>query len=167
MLTSHLSGLTENQLAQISGPPQKNLGLPMEEEEIHFEEPEGLLAEIAAEAGFDSAEESPKDVLMGTWMPFGRRHTGRYHGAVDERKVKQFLKKNDHLFGIPESRRGEVYRFWEKKVNEEMAIKLRAHLKHYEETVRNYQVAKVRHIQKITYFLNLYTDEEFEVVCQH
>jgi hypothetical protein len=167
MLTSHSSGLTENQLAQIPGPPQKNLGLPMEEEEIHFEEPEGLLAEIAAEAGFDSTEENPKDALMGTWIPFERRHTGRYHGAVDERRVKHLLKKNDHLFGIPESRRGEVYRFWEKKVNEEMAVKLRAHLKHYEETVRNYQVAKVRYIQEIIYLLNLHTDGEFKVVLQH
>jgi hypothetical protein len=148
MLTWHPSGLTENQLAEIPGPPQKNLGLPMEEEEIQFEQPEGLLAEIAAEAGFDSVEENTKDALMGTWIPFGRRHTGRHHGAVDERRVKHLLKKNDHLFSIPESSRGEVYRFWEKKLNEEMAFKLRAHLKHYQETVRNYQVAKVSRIRQ-------------------
>jgi hypothetical protein len=154
MLTSHSSGLTENQLAEIPGPPQKNLGLPMEEADIKFEQPEGLLAEIAAEAGFDSAEENTKDALKGTWIPFGRRHTGRHQGAVDERRVKHFLKK-DHLFSILESRRGEVYRFWEKKLNEEMALKLRAHLKHYEETVRNYHVAKVSRIQQRILFFGL------------
>jgi helicase required for RNAi-mediated heterochromatin assembly 1 len=165
MLTWHSSGLTENQLAEIPGPPQKNLGLPMEEEEIQFEQPEGLLAEIAAEAGFDSSEENTKDALIGTWIPFGRRRTGRHHGVVNDRRVKKLLKENDHLFSIPESSRGEVYRFWEKKLNEEIALKLRAHLRYYQETVRNYQVAKVSRIQQRISFLDLHTDGSLKWFC--
>lgn len=132
-------------LKAIKGTPQVNLGLPMEEEDISFEQARLLALELDGnENDPDSpAKDQDSDALGGVWVPFKRKFTG-CEAHVSDVKMKGILKKTSDLNRIEKGPiRGEIYRYWEKKLNIIALRELRAHLTEYHKMVRDYQVTKV------------------------
>ncbi len=127
----------------IPGATPGDLGLPMEEGDIEFEQLQELEQQMV-EA--DGSNDKDKDFgLNGEWVPFRRKHTGRHQGSVDESSVKKLLGslKSDNLYHIPVARRGEVYRYFEKQLDEIMMLQLQQSLQKYKQYVEGYSITKV------------------------
>lgn len=116
--------------------PQINLGLPIEEADLEFEQLQELEQEL------ESAE-SHEDNLNGKVLPFLRSFTGRPSAAIDDRKIKRALSSRESLYDIPQSWRGPIYRYWEKQVNRECLVKLRSLLADYKSIVETTRITKV------------------------
>ena len=134
-LTCEQPGLN-GQIAPVPHAPSINFGLPLEEADLDFEHLQQLEFEAASD---DEAEETPRstdrrEVLSGTWVPFHQKFTGKFFGAIIERKMKKYL-SNDDLYLISQSRRGEVYRYFEMLQNERILKSLKAILKEYKSAV--------------------------------
>jgi helicase required for RNAi-mediated heterochromatin assembly 1 len=140
---TRMIGLTRNQMMPIPETPPINLGLPVEEIDIEYEQIEELEeAKVAADG-----EKPQDDALHGTWMPFNRKFTGRHSvpSICNDKKIKNLLKSRNNLYTIPVAMRGEVYRFLEKEMNLIALGNFRTRLRQFEQHVNSYLVTKVRH----------------------
>jgi helicase required for RNAi-mediated heterochromatin assembly 1 len=135
-------GLTEDQMVPVPEAPPINLGLPMEESDIEYEQITELQEEFDPQA--DGAKDT--DILSGEWLPFKRKFTGRhpFPSFLNDKKIKKMLNAQKNLFDIPVAMRGEVYRFFEKQMNMIALREFRVRLKEYENSVKSYVVTKVR-----------------------
>lgn len=143
----------------ISVTPSVNLGLPLEEGDIEYEQQQDWELEMTAA---DAPEDKERDALAGTYLGFRRKLTGRHVSTFNEKKVKKLLAGKKNLYDIPVGERGNVYRFGELKLNKSMEKNLRSHLKLYQAAVDDGRVHKVR--LKPNFSSNLII---FEGSCQH
>ncbi|CAL3971107.1 unnamed protein product [Diplocarpon coronariae] len=117
--------------------PLVNLGLPLEDADIELEQLRDL------EASGEAHEEKESDFgLNGIWVGFQRRFTGRHSAPVHGGDVKKLLKKCENMYEIPQARRGEVYRYFEKEIDAVIATSLRQLLQKYKRCVDDYSVTK-------------------------
>lgn len=123
-----LLGVGDGALAPIPRTPQINLGLPLEEADLEFEQLQELEQELE---GAEVKEDKERETLWGTRLPFLREFTGKASAAIDDRRVKKTLASNDNLYDIPEAWRGSIYRYWEKQVNKSILEKLKPLLEEY------------------------------------
>lgn len=135
-----MPGLGRDGLVPIPRTPQINLGLPLEEADLEFEQLQELEQELD---GVEFQEEKEKETLFGRWLPFLRDFTGKASAAINDRRVKKALASNDNLYDIPESWRGSIYRYWEKQINEDCLAKLRPLLADYKRIVEMAKITKV------------------------
>lgn len=98
-------------------------------------------AELAQEIG-GYAEKDDFDALNGIWLGYRRTFTGKHYGTKKEKAMKNLLQKKD-LYEIHVSQRGEVYRYWEKRVLAIVLKQVKDHMKEYRETVEMFQITKV------------------------
>ncbi|KAK2624874.1 hypothetical protein QTJ16_006067 [Diplocarpon rosae] len=117
--------------------PLVNLGLPLEDADIELEQLRDL------EASGEAHEEKESDFgLNGMWVGFERRFTGRHSPLVHGEYVKQQLKKCENMYEIPQARRGEVYRYFEKEMYATITTSLRQIFQKYKRCVDDYSVTK-------------------------
>ncbi|OWP00699.1 hypothetical protein B2J93_1084 [Marssonina coronariae] len=129
--------LSADQLMLIPRAPLVNLGLPLEDADIELEQLRDL------EASGEAHEEKESDFgLNGIWVGFQRRFTGRHSAPVHGGDVKKLLKKCENMYEIPQARRGEVYRYFEKEIDAVIATSLRQLLQKYKRCVDDYSVTK-------------------------
>ena len=122
------TGLTPDQLTQIPLTPPIDLELELEEnEEGHYDL---QVLDIDDNDNAESREAKDNVGLIGEYVSFNRRITGR-SSTISSQRLKRFLSKKN-LFDIPAAYRGEVYRSWEKQLNEKMLQKLKLLLKDYQ-----------------------------------
>lgn len=123
---------------QIPPTPPLNLDLDLEENEEDYENPQ--------EFGLDDSElvesQEAKDNqgLPGEFVAFNRRLTGR-SSTITTQKLRKLLGKKD-LYDIPVAYRGEVYRSWEKQLNEKMLRELKLQLKDYQSECDRLKVSR-------------------------
>jgi helicase required for RNAi-mediated heterochromatin assembly 1 len=135
-------GLTKDQMMRIPETPPINLGLPMEESDIEYEQ----IEELEEEANVKADGEKPQDdSLNGIWVPFNRKFTGRHSSppTLNDKKIKKLLTSHKNLLEIPVALRGEIYRFFEKQVNIIALRDFRTRLQQFEQHVNSYLVTKV------------------------
>ncbi|PBP15776.1 hypothetical protein BUE80_DR013525 [Diplocarpon rosae] len=129
--------LAEDQLMSIPRAPLVNFGLPLEDADIELEQLRDL------EASGEAHEEKESDFgLNGIWVGFERRFTGRHSPPVNSEDVKQQLKKCENMYEIPQARRGEVYRYFEKEMYAIITTSLRQLFQKYKRCVDDYTVTK-------------------------
>ncbi|KAJ5035137.1 uncharacterized protein L3040_008396 [Drepanopeziza brunnea f. sp. 'multigermtubi'] len=133
------SWLTEEGLMRIQGAPMINFGLPLEEIDVELEQLRDL-EEANDDRGFD--EKDGNFALGGNWFPFERRHTGLHSQPVDDAKIKKLLEKRKSLYAIPLGRRGEVYRYFERRIDAVMVAELRQIFEKYQRCVDDYSVTR-------------------------
>ena len=131
-------GLGPDNLIQNPRAPMINLGFPVEESDLEYEQ----LQQVELE-NEDLSDEKETDGLRGKWIAFCRGWTGRCPAGVEDRKVKKLLSSTKSLYDIPIGMRGPIYRYWEKKLNKIMLEKLKSNLKEYKFAVDNIRIAKV------------------------
>lgn len=124
---------------RIPGAPLVNLDLPLEEMDVELEQLRDL--EESEDRGFD--EKEADFALPGVWAPFKRRYTGRHNGPINEPKIEKLLEKHKSLHTIPQSDRGQVYRYFEQKLNTIMLAALEPLFEKYKKYVDEYSVTKV------------------------
>lgn len=146
--------LTNNQLMPIAGAPVVNLGLPLEESDIEFEQL--LELEMMTEAGgLNEHEEEEATGLGGLWVPFKRTFTGRHDSVISERKIKKLLLTCKDLYKIPAATRGEVYRYFEQHTDASMLRVLHQKLRKYDAFVADYSVTRSRNNIKLMQHLDI------------
>lgn len=132
---------------EIPKAPQVNHGLPVEEDDIAYEQAQKLAKELDGTEDRDGdapiLDEDDLERLRGDWLPFMRKYTGKHVAPVSETRIRKLLDKNTSLNKIAKPLRGEVYRYWEKKLYEISLTQFRSHLKRYQCSVESYQVARV------------------------
>lgn len=133
-------GLGEGGLVSMPRTPQINLGLPMEEADLEFEQLQDLEQELE---GPEFQEDKERESLFGKWLPFLRELTGKASTAVDDRKIRRLLSSHRNLYDIPEFWRGSIYRYWEKQINKECLAQLKILLAEYKRIINKTKVAKV------------------------
>lgn len=121
--------------------PLINLGLPLEEADLEFEQLQELEQELE---GAEFQEDKDREKLWGRWLPFLRSFTGQASTSIDNRKIKKLLTSNDNLYDIPEAWRGSIYRYWEKQINNECLARLKELLVEYKRIIDDTKVTKVR-----------------------
>jgi helicase required for RNAi-mediated heterochromatin assembly 1 len=133
-----LLGLGADALTPIPRTPQINLGLPLEEADLEFEQLQELELELE---GQNFEEDNGR--LFGRWLPFLRDFTGKASATIDDRKIRKFLACHENLYDIPESWRGSIYRYWEKQLNKDCLAKLQTLLADYKRIVDTTKITKV------------------------
>ena len=133
-------GVGDGTLVPIPRTPQINLGLPLEEADLEFEQLQELEQELE---GTEVKEDKERETLFGVWLPFRRDFTGRASAAIDDRKIKKVLGSNDNLYDIPEAWRGSIYRYWEKQINKDCLAELKPLLVEYKCIIDSAKVTKV------------------------
>lgn len=131
-------GVGDDQLMHIPRTRPVNLGLPLEDSDIDYEQ----LQEAEGEMAEEPADKSDIEHLTGEFMPFGRKTTGKHTVPGSVKNIKSRLRKFKDLYEFPKGDRGEVYRYFEKQLNEVMLRELRSALKEYQDVVDNYQYTK-------------------------
>lgn len=116
-----------------------NLGLPVEESDVEYEQ----LQQVEME-GEDSSEDNDAESLRGTLLLLSPKLTGRCPPGVDDRKIKKLLSSNKNLYDIPIGMRGPIYRYFEKKLNKSLLAKLKDQLREYKAVVDGFRIVKVR-----------------------
>lgn len=147
-----LEWLSEDQLISIPETPPINTDLDMEEDEEEYEK----LAElgiIAEEENATSQEAKDDGGLQGFYIAFKRKRTGR-SSVVSTQKLKKLLAKKN-LFDVPKAYRGEIYRFWEKQLNEKMLQELKGHLREYRTACDRHKVDRELDQIKLVQFLKV------------
>jgi len=125
----------------------------MEELDIEFEQLKELEEEMKPEV------DGELEGLSREWVPFRRKVTGRHTGPINIKIIRKLLASKRNLYDIPVATRGEVYRYFEKKMNEIMLKELRSRLKEYQSAVQNLTIAKVRrHSSKRDFFIQINAD---------
>jgi helicase required for RNAi-mediated heterochromatin assembly 1 len=135
-----LLGLGEGGLVPIPRTPKINLGLPLEEADLEFEQLQELEQELE---GAQIQEDKNRETLFGESLPFLRDFTGRASTVIDDRKIRKLLASNDNLYDIPETWRGSIYRYWEKQINKDCLAGLKPLLAEYKRIIDNAKVMKV------------------------
>lgn len=132
---------------EIPKPPQVDQSLPLEEEDITYEQAQTLAKELNGtedrEGDAPLKDEDDNERLRGDWFPFMRKYTGKHVPPVTETRIRKLLEKTTSLNKIAKHLRGEVYRYWEKKLDEIALKELRWRLEQYQSSVENYQVTTV------------------------
>lgn len=113
----------------------------MEEGDIEQEQLRDL--EVEAQTNFHEEKDTSREALAGKWLGFIRTVNGKNTGA-DDRDIKRLLSVSKSLHGIPTSKRGDVYRYFLKKLDSKLRKELRVRLVKYREAVEAYHFAKVR-----------------------
>lgn len=134
-------GLGKDGLISIPRTPQINLGLPLEEADLEFEQLQELEHELE---GAEYQEDKEREGLFGKFFPFVRDLTGKASAAIDDRKVRKILASHDNLYDIPETWRGSIYRYWEKQLSKDCLAKLKPLLADYQRIVEKTKITKVR-----------------------
>jgi helicase required for RNAi-mediated heterochromatin assembly 1 len=145
-----LVGLGVDGLTPIPRTPQVNLGLPLEEADLEFEQLQELEQELE---GQDFEEDNGR--LFGRWLPFQRDFTGKASATIDDRKIRKFLRSHESLYDIPGSWRGSIYRYWEKQLNKDCLAKLQILLADYNRIVDTNKITKVANFRDKTTELQL------------
>jgi hypothetical protein len=109
----------------------------MEEGDIEREQLQELEEEVAADT-----KDRELEALTGIWVPFNRTVTGRDTG-MDDREIKKLLASKKSLHKIPTAKRGDVYRYFIKKLNREMKRSLRVLFEDYQKATKDLQFARV------------------------
>ena len=135
-----LLGVGDGSLVPIPRTPQINLGLPLEEADLEFEQLQELEQELE---GAGVKEDKDRETLFGTWLPFRRDFTGKGSSGIDDRKIKKVLGSNNNLYDIPEALRGSIYRYWEKQINKDCLARLKPLLVEYKHIIDSAKVTKV------------------------
>ncbi|RDL41661.1 p-loop containing nucleoside triphosphate hydrolase [Venustampulla echinocandica] len=133
------SWLRPDQFDAIPRTPPVNTDLPMEEGDIEKEQLREL--EMEAQTNIHEEKESNREALTGKWLGFIRTVNGRGSG-IDDRDIKKLLSASNSLHSIPAPKRGDVYRYLVKKLDNKMRRELRARLVKYREAVDSYHFAK-------------------------
>jgi len=120
--------------------PDINYGLPMEEEELEAQQQEEPDEDDPDPLGVHD-KDNP-DALSGEYVPFCRKYTGN-SSPIDPRQIRVELKKKQNLYEIEPSKRGAMYRYWEKAIIKQMTIKARVALMEYQVAALNYKSTKV------------------------
>ncbi|KAG9231336.1 P-loop containing nucleoside triphosphate hydrolase protein [Amylocarpus encephaloides] len=131
------SWLPPDQLEYIPRTPLMNSNLELEEGDIETEQ----LKELEDEVGAQAREEADRECLSGQWVQFMRTKNGRDTGIPDK-NIKALLHKNGYLHGIPAARRGDVYRYWVRKLDAMVRRELRILLDKYARDVNDLRLAK-------------------------
>ncbi|KAK0105476.1 hypothetical protein ONS96_004862 [Cadophora gregata f. sp. sojae] len=132
--------LTTAQLMAIPPTPSINLGFPLEEGDIEYEQLQDLAAEMA---DADGPEELDRDFgLDGQWLAFRRKMTGRHNTPIIDSTMRRKLSRCKDLFEIPVAERGQMYRYFEKQVNGIMMQKLQDFLPKYQRCIENWNITK-------------------------
>ncbi|PVH72387.1 hypothetical protein DL98DRAFT_553156 [Cadophora sp. DSE1049] len=133
--------LTDSQLMPIPLTPSVNLGFPLEDGDIEYEQLQELALETADAGGPD--EKDPDFGLDGNWLGFARKFTGRHSTPVVDSTMRRKLSRCKDLFEIPIAERGQMYRYFEKQVNSVMMQKLQEFLPKYQRYVENYSITRL------------------------
>lgn len=142
-----LVGVGDGALAPVPRTPQINLGLPLEEADLEFEQLQELEHELE---GAEVKEDKERETLWGTRLPFLGQLTGKAAAAIDDRRIKKILASKDNLYDIPEAWRGSIYRFWEKQINKNILEKLKPLLEEYKRITDQGKITKVYNSSKMT-----------------
>ncbi|KAH7390349.1 hypothetical protein BKA64DRAFT_757595 [Cadophora sp. MPI-SDFR-AT-0126] len=132
--------LTDSQLMPIPSTPSVNLGFPLEDADIEYEQLQELALETAEAGGPD--EKDPDFGLDGNWLGFGRKFTGRHNTPIIDSTMRRKLSRCKDLFEIPVAERGQMYRYFEKQVNSVMMQKMQEFLPKYQQYVENFSITK-------------------------
>lgn len=124
-------------LTELPRSPLVNLGLPLEESDAEFEQ----LQQVELE-GEENAGDKEMEYFHGTKLMYLRKLTGRSHPGVDDRKVKKLLSSNQNLYDIPMGMRGQIYRYWEKRLNKSILAKLKEQLRDYKSLMDEFRAVK-------------------------
>lgn len=120
--------------------PPINLGLPLEEADLEFEQLQELEQELE---GAEMKEDKERENIFGTWLPFNRELTGPLSRVIDEGKIRKTLASKANLYDIPEALRGAIYRYWEKQVTNNCLEKLKVLLEQYQRIINDAKITKV------------------------
>ena len=131
------TGLGRDQVRAIPKTPAINLGLPLEEMDLEYEQ----LHE--QEDGPEGRDENDIDAMRGTTIPFRRIWTGKSSSTWPDRKIEKELSKSTNLYNISAANRGTVYRYFERQLDKQMLEKVRELYKQYQMIVNETRVKKV------------------------
>jgi helicase required for RNAi-mediated heterochromatin assembly 1 len=118
-----------------SGCPPINMGFEEEDLDPEFEQ----LQELEVEAG--KKDDDDIDALNGLWIPLQETFTGR-RSTTSTKKIQRLLKAKNNLWDIPISCRGDIYRYFQRKIKEEAVSDFRAHSHKYLNKAEDVKIAK-------------------------
>lgn len=121
--------------------PSVNLGFPLEDGDIEYEQLQELALATAEAGGPD--EKDPDFGLGGNWLGFARKFTGRHSTPVVDTSLRRKLSRCKDLFGIPIAERGQMYRYFEKQMNSVLMQKLQEFLPKYQRYVEDFSITRV------------------------
>ncbi|KAG9242476.1 P-loop containing nucleoside triphosphate hydrolase protein [Calycina marina] len=132
-----LTWLAQSGLMALPKTPQLNHRFPEEEEELDMSPSE----EVEDLEGGQHNKDNTMDALKGELIFFRRTQTGNAN-SYNASKCFRLLQTKCNLYDIPQTMRGAIYRFWEKKVDASAIKKMRDALKEYNRTVQALQCTK-------------------------
>lgn len=132
-----LLGLGEGQVARLETTPHVNLGLPMEEIDLEFEQ----LQELELESPNGQADKDI-DAMQGVFIEFQRQLTGNANLALDEKRIRKML-RSQNLYSVPAGNRGSVYRYFERVIDRQMEQQLKVLFQQFQAIVDEYKITKV------------------------
>jgi helicase required for RNAi-mediated heterochromatin assembly 1 len=137
VLTNRLPGLGREQIVLAARALPTNLGLPLEEIDLEFEQMQNLEEEATA-----LRDDTEKEALSGEWIPFDHRETSRYQQDVTIRQMLMDLFNVKDMYLIPRDKRGRLYRGFEKALMDSIQSKLKPLLRKYRKLAEDYQITK-------------------------
>ncbi|POS84017.1 hypothetical protein EPUL_003631 [Erysiphe pulchra] len=143
------SWLGDDQIMCIKRASPVNLGLPLEEDISEYEKKIDIMD---IDKDLDDQLDSNSGELIGSWIPYLRKYTGRHVGTIDSKKWRRRLSKIEDIFEIHENERGIAYRYFEMRVNSCILKTFKSTLKEYQKLVHEFQIARaLRDIELLAY----------------
>ena len=114
----------------------EDFGIEVEEVDLAFEQ----LKEMEAEG--KTTDDEDYETLRGIRLRLSELNTGQKVHGVKEKKVIQLLEKHDDLWDIPESYRGMIYKYFQKRAKDAIKETFRAKAREYYEIAQNQKIGK-------------------------
>ena len=114
----------------------EDFGIEVEEVDLAFEQ----LKEMEAEG--KTTDDEDYDNLRGTRLRLCEPNTGQRVHGIKENKVTQLLEKHDDLWDIPESYRGMIYKYFQKRTKDAIKEGFRAKAREYYEVAQNQKIGR-------------------------
>ncbi|RKF60267.1 Helicase required for RNAi-mediated heterochromatin assembly 1 [Erysiphe neolycopersici] len=133
------SWLGDDQIMYIKRASPVNLGLPLEEENSEYEKKIDIMD---VDKDLDDQFDSNSGELIGSWIPYLRKYTGRHVGTIDSKKWRRRLSKIKDIYEIHENERGIAYRYFEMRVNSCILKTFKSALKEYQKLVHEFQIVR-------------------------
>lgn len=130
---------------QLMSPPRclpTNMGFH-EEEKSEFE----TLEEDEAE--FGRKDDDDLDMLSGRYYPVKELFTSRPSPGWSDKRIQKELDSKSNLWNIPQTIRGQVYRYFRRNIKERLLAAVHNHLKTYNRNVQNVKIAKWQELAKV------------------